>query len=601
MCGVAGILSFSPPSHLLDCIGAMQGALQHRGPDDQGVYISADRQAALTHTRLSILDLTSAGHQPMTIDGKRYWITFNGEIYNFLNLRKKLEAQGESFISHTDTEVILRLYRQKGKDCVQDLQGMFAFAIWDDQQKTCFLARDPLGIKPLFYSQLGTQLIFASELKAILASQLISPQLNPTALYEYFSTGSVPEPLTLIRDIHQLSPGCCLEWRNGETHLSQYWQMDFTPDNTIDELTANKIVREALMESIQSHFLSDVPVGIFLSGGIDSSAILALARQTQTTNISTYSIAFEESQFDEGSVARKTAQYFETDHHEEIITAASAKILFSQYLKSLDQPSVDGLNTFSVSKLASQDNKKVVLSGLGGDELFAGYRSFKTIPKMMRYRSQLKSLDPLFKTAILGVSSLTQNPKLKRLEDFFAVNASTTGAYQSMRGIFAQREAELLVRLYCPDFNKLNKPNFIQIVPPPKFPSIGDEVSYLEISRYMRNQLLRDSDVMSMRFGLELRVPFVDKKFLETLLKIPSKYRLSLDKKILIESIPEIPKWVINRPKQGFSFPFQQWLNEDWLEDFFHFKEIPKQISLTIWYRKWLIIVLNYWLQSIGL
>jgi asparagine synthase (glutamine-hydrolysing) len=377
--------------------------------------------------------------------------------------------------------------------------------------------------------------------------------------------------------------------------------MDFTPDNTIDELTANKIVREALMESIQSHFLSDVPVGIFLSGGIDSSAILALARQTQTTNISTYSIAFEESQFDEGSVARKTAQYFETDHHEEIITAASAKILFSQYLKSLDQPSVDGLNTFSVSKLASQDNKKVVLSGLGGDELFAGYSSFNIIPKMIRYRSQLKSLDPLFKTVILGVSSLTENPKLKRLEDFFAVNATTTGAYQSMRGIFAQREAELLVRLYCPDFNKLNKPNFIQIVPPPKFPSIGDEVSYLEISRYMRNQLLRDSDVMSMRFGLELRVPFVDKKFLETLLKIPSKYRLSLGKKILIESVPEIPKWVINRPKQGFSFPFQQWLGEDWLEDLFYFKEIPKQISLTIWYRKWLIIVLNYWLQSICL
>ena len=528
MCGISGLLSVSPWSNLESVTQNLQSALTHRGPDDQGVYINGDRQVTLIHTRLSILDLTSAGHQPMTIDGDRYWITFNGEIYNFLDLRSKLEAQGEKFNSHTDTEVILRLYHRKGKDCVHDLQGMFAFAIWDDHQKTCFFARDPLGIKPLFYSQVGSQLIFASELKAILASKLISPQLNPTALYEYFSTGSVPEPLTLIRGIHQLSPGHYLEWYNGEISQSQYWQIDFTPDNTIDELATRRIVREALIQSVQSHFLSDVPVGIFLSGGIDSTVILALARQTQNNDLSTYSIAFEESQFDEGSVARRTAQYFKTDHHEEIVTAASAKRLFSRYLKSLDQPSVDGFNTFFVSKLAAQNNKKVVLSGLGGDELFAGYGSFKTIPKMMQYHSQLKSLKPLLKMSALGLGRLTQNPKLKRLGDFFAVNATTANAYQTMRGIFSRGEAEKLVRLYCPILNAMEYLNYSTISPRNKFPSMADEISYLEITRYMRNQLLRDSDVMSMRFGLELRVPFVDKLFLEAISKIPSQYRLSL-------------------------------------------------------------------------
>ena len=601
MCGISGLLSVSPWPNLDKITQNLQSALTHRGPDDQGVYINGDRHVALTHTRLSILDLTSAGHQPMAIDGDRYWITFNGEIYNFLELRNKLEAQGERFSSHTDTEVILRLYRQKGKDCVQDLQGMFAFAIWDDHQKTCFLARDPLGIKPLFYSQRGSQLIFASELKAILASQLISPQLNPTALYEYFSTGSVPEPLTLINNIYQLSPGHYLEWHNGETSLSQYWQIDFTPDNKIDALDAKNIVRESLLKSVQSHFLSDVPVGIFLSGGIDSTAILALARQTQIANISTYSIAFEETEFDEGNLAKKTAQHFETDHYETVITAESAKILFGQYLKSLDQPSIDGLNTFSVSKLAAEDNKKVVLSGLGGDEIFAGYSSFETIPKMLQYRNRLKTLEPLLKKAILGASSITGNPKLKRLEDFFSVNATTTAAYQSMRGIFARREAMELVKLYCPNFNEFDNSSHIKISHLSKFPSIEDEVSYLELSRYMRNQLLRDSDVMSMHFGLELRVPFVDKLFLEAIFKIPSQCRLNFGKKLLIESVPELPDWVINRPKQSFSFPFQQWIDKDWLQNSLHIKEVPKQISLTTWYIKWLIIVLNYWLQDIGL
>jgi asparagine synthase (glutamine-hydrolysing) len=207
---------------------------------------------------------------------------------------------------------------------------------------------------------------------------------------------------------------------------------------------------------------------------------------------------------------------------------------------------------------------------------------------------------PLLKISASGLGRLTRNPKLQRLGDFFAVNATTTSAYQAMRGIFSRREAEKLVILYCPDSNEVEHLNYSTIPFGNQFPSMADEISYLEITRYMRNQLLRDSDVMSMRFGLELRVPFVDKIFLETISKIPSQYRLTFGKKLLVNSVPEIPEWVINRPKQGFSFPFQQWLDKDWLENFFHPKKVPKEISVTIWYRKWLIIVLNYWLQEIG-
>jgi len=596
MCGIAGIISLTPPSNLKERIESMQRSLQHRGPDDRGIYISNDRYVALAHTRLAILDLTSAGHQPMTIDGDRYWITFNGEIYNFLELRQQLEAQGEKFTSHTDTEVILRLYRHKGKNCVYDLRGMFAFAIWDDYQKTVFLARDALGIKPLFYSQLQNCLVFASEVRAILASQLVYFEINPIALYGYFCTGSVPEPLTLITNVQQLPAGHYLEWQNGEISQTQYWQMDFTPDNTIDEFNAKIIVRNALIESVQSHFISDVPIGIFLSGGIDSTAILALARKTLTTDISTYSIGFEETQFDERSIARKTAEFFETDHHEEVITAGLGKVLFNQYLLSLDQPSIDGLNTFAVAKLASQNNKKVVLSGLGGDELFAGYGSFKTIPKMMRYHSKLAIL----KIAVTSLSLISQNHKLKRLADFVTVDPTVTSAYQTMRGIFSRREAKELVSLYCQQSNLDDDSNYSKVPTMPQFLSIEDQVSYLEISRYMRNQLLRDSDVMSMRCGLELRVPFVDKLFVEKVLKIPAKYRLNFGKKLLIQSVPEIPEWVVNRPKQGFTFPFQQWIDKDWMEDTLHITKIPRHIPQSTWYRKWLIVVLNNWLREIG-
>jgi asparagine synthase (glutamine-hydrolysing) len=369
----------------------MQTALQHRGPDDAGICISTDQQAALAHTRLSILDLSPAGHQPMSTSDGRYSITFNGEIYNFQQLRQNLIDQGEKFHSQTDTEVILKLYQRIGADCVHHLRGMFAFAIWDDWEKTCFLARDPLGIKPLYYWQSGTTLVFASELRAVLASGLPGVNLSPEGLYGYLTTGSVPEPYTLIADIHCLAAGHWLYWQNGNITKKQYWQINFTPEE-ISPPEAREIVRTALVDSIQHHFISDVPVGIFLSGGIDSTTILALATQTQQSQLSTYSITFAESEYNEGELAQKVANHFGAKHTEYQVTASFAKDIFPNFLAAIDQPSIDGFNTFCVSKVAHDQGMKVVLSGLGGDEIFGGYQSFQKVPQMVSFSKNTKFL-----------------------------------------------------------------------------------------------------------------------------------------------------------------------------------------------------------------
>ena len=594
MCGIAGILSPNhQPEHLEILIERMQQALHHRGPDDRGIFISQDKQVALAHTRLSILDLTAAGHQPMSIDNGRYWITFNGEIYNFQELRSRLESQGEQFSSHTDTEVLLKTYQYYGQDCVHHLRGMFAFAIWDDLEKTCFLARDHLGIKPLYYWQSGSTLVFASELQAILASKIPNLELSSKGLYGYLTTGTVPEPYTLIEDIYCLEAGHSLFWDNVQLTKKPYWQLEFGSEPiTLPE--AQEIVRNALIDSVQHHFISDVPVGIFLSGGIDSTSIVALARQTQTNKLCTYSIAFAENEWNEGELASQTAQHFGTEHTEYKLDAATGKTLFSQFLEQIDQPTIDGFNTFCVSQIAHQNGTKVVLSGLGGDELFGGYASFQKVPQMVSWASKLSRLSQIIKYSGQFLETAAHKPHLKRIGDFLQQSPSSFNAYRSYRGIFSHLEACQISNTLFPDLN-VNTNSYQNSFP--KQPSIEDEVSFLELSRYMRNQLLRDSDVMSMAWGLELRVPFVDRILLEKIAVIPSNIRLAPKKQLLTQAIPELPSWVINRPKKGFAFPLQQWLEGEW-NHYFDLSMFRENIDLQFWYRRWSLAILKYWWEK---
>ncbi len=414
-------------------------------------------------------------------------------------------------------------------------------------------------------------------------------------MYGYLINGSVPEPHTLIEGIHCLEAAHSLYWKSSKLTQQQYWQINFgTEITSLPE--AKEKVRAALIDSIEHHFVSDVPVGIFLSGGIDSTAVLALARQTQKGELRTYSIAFEETQWNEGEIARNVAKEFNTDHREYKVTASLGRELFPQFLEAIDQPTIDGFNTFCVSQIAHNDGTKVVLSGLGGDELFGGYQSFQKVPQMVLWSQQLEVFHPIRSGVGMALAHWGTSPQMRRVGDFLQQTPNSAAAYRSLRGIFSHSEACAIAQHYLRDraLPMLNRQS-----PFSNLPSLEDEVSLLEISCYMRNQLQRDSDVMSMAWGLELRVPFVDRALIEAIASIKSNIRLAPKKQLLIQAVPELPSLVTNRPKQGFSFPFQQWLTTEW-HDYFRQIDCPKDISLKAWYRRWSLAILQYWWQQVS-
>src|ERR1700736_2710617 len=586
MCGIAGILN---PGHDRDDLELrlrrFARDLHHRGPDDSGQFVSKNGVAGLVSTRLAIQDLSAAGHQPMTTADGRYTIVFNGEIYNFKQLRSELEVDGEIFNSDSDTEVILKMYTRYGPDCVREFAGMFGIVIWDEIDESCFIARGALGIKPLYYFEESGRLIFASEVRALLNSGLIPRKLCRDAVTGYLLFGAVPEPLTLIEGVSALPAGHYMTWRAGKTRVTKFWELEFG-DDSIPETEAVRVVREALNDSIARHLVSDVPVGVFLSGGVDSTTVVALASRLTKTPLRTFCISFDNPEFNEGDIAARTAGHFGTQHSDWRLDSTTAKALLPTFLEKSDQPSIDGFNTFCVSKLAHDHGLKVVLSGLGGDELFGGYRSFQIVPFMVR-ASRL--LDPV-KT---GVGQLLQqrfaSARTNRLGHFLTDLPITSAAYWAMRGIFTPREVvKLMPRFGCEA--KDDKTQLPMFVPPQ--PTLEDEVSYLEIARYMRNQLLRDSDVMSMAWSLELRVPFVDVNLIGALRQIPARMRLASNKRMLLSAVPEIPKCVRERPKQGFAFPFKEWLTGEW-QEIFRRIETESPILLKSWYRSWCLFALE--------
>ncbi len=597
MCGIAGLInSRLSRDDVEKTLQRMQQQMHHRGPDDAGIFISPNATAGLVSTRLAILDLSPAGHQPMTSNDGRFHIVFNGEIYNYRELRSQLLVEGYQFQSNSDTEVILKMYQRDGPECVREFDGMFSIAIWDQQEQTCFLARDSLGIKPLYYHEENGQLLFGSELRTLLISDLAPRSCSPEAVAGYLLFGAVQEPNTLVRNVKAIPAGHYLLWRNGTVHLTKYWDIQFGFDSGNGKDAAH-VVRNALEESVDRHFVSDVPVGMFLSGGIDSTSIVALASKKKGSNLRTFCISFDNPAFNEGDVAERTAQHFGTQHSDWRLDSGTAKSLLNEFLNRSDQPSIDGFNTFCVSKLAHDQGYKVVLSGLGGDELFGGYHSFQLVPRLVSYS---RALNPVFFLRGAGgrfLESAATSPRMRRLGFFLQGVPATTAAYWAVRGTFTPREVEQLLGLYCADAgdNRFPINGYLQGQPTP-----GDEVSYLEMSRYMRNQLLRDSDVMSMAWSLELRVPFVDRKLLETVATIPAQIRLAAGKRLLLDAIPEIPEWVRNRPKQGFAFPFQEWITGEWGEVFRRI-ESKSPVRLKNWYRCWCLFALENFLQRNGI
>ena len=591
MCGIAGILTSVPGAlDLARTLAPVQQALRHRGPDGCGAWQSPSGQAAFAHVRLAIFDPTTAGHQPMSIDEGRYTIVYNGAIYNFRELRAELESAGVTFTTRSDTEVILRLYARDGINCLARLRGMFALARWDERERTCLLARDRFGIKPLYYAAGADHLVFASEVRALAASGLISRALDPAGVYGYFRTGSVPEPLTILQAVRALPAAHYAQWRDGALTMSPYWRLQFTP-SAGGAGTVVEEVRQALVDSVTAHLAGDVPVGLFLSGGIDSTALLSLAHQSGHA-LDAYSMTFPSLPDDEGPAALRSAEHYGARSFHQPMDAAAARRAVAGFLRAVDQPSIDGLNTFVVAQRAAGQGAKAVMSGTGADELFGGYPSFRGVPRLAAWHGRAAVAGPLAALAGRAIERTALGSRARRVGDLLQQAPGLAAAYGTYRGIFTRREAATLTA------------HFTGAAPPAGPPPEGggpsreadaDEVTRLELTRYVRNQLLRDGDVMSMAHGLELRTPFLDGPLVEVLARLPAEVRAAPGKDLLRRAVPELPAWVTARPKQCFQFPFERWLGGEW-SDVDGDAARRCGVATDTWYRKWSIYVLESWM-----
>lgn len=570
MCGIAGLLGGYSRTEGLVTTGTMVQALKHRGPDGNDVVcveISADRRLFLGHARLSILDLSDRAAQPMCHAPTGSWLIYNGEIYNFAELRGELEGLGHRFVSTGDTEVLLKALVQWGAEAMRRVRGMYAFAFWDGRQKHLLLGRDPFGIKPLLLARDGQSLLFASEIRGLRASGRVDLQLNPAGIRSFLAFGCVIEPATIFQEVVVVPPGhVVLVDANGRVAPPQ---RVLTLANVMPRgndgfrgsaREAIEAVRSELQRSVREQLVSDVPVGIFLSGGVDSSVLAALADRTGIANDVRYlTVCFPEQEFSELGYARQVARDLSGRHQTVQLDSQHMADLLPRALSSMDQPSLDGFNTFVVSNVAAKNGIKVVLSGLGGDEIFGGYTSFWKAPLLSRFPALLSFLGRHLPRRVFRSESerlkLTYAQKCLDMQDVYLLQRSIRWDPQ-MFGVATLGS--------LPD-KSLTMPEARELTTDHRL-SDYNRISYFESVFYMRNQLLRDSDIMSSANSIELRVPFLDMKLLEFAWSVPGAQHVSLLrgskrilKQILNETIPGLP---LGRPKMGFVFPWQRWLRD---------------------------------------
>src|SRR5713226_4367653 len=574
MCGIFGILSREGDVSR-DVLTRAQNCLAHRGPDDSGAVVidgsaGPPRQLGFAHTRLSIIDLSPLGHQPMQDPVTGSWIVFNGEIYNFRELRTELEAAGVEFRSHSDTEVILAAYRVWGESCLLRLGGMFAFALWDAPRKRLVLARDPMGIKPLYYHQSEQTFIFASEVRTLLQTGLVPQKVDPTGVLSYLAFGSVYEPWTIVEGVRAVPPGHVLAVENGSVSSREYWNPLQSFSRAGSESPSGNGVATAdqlpatLRDAVLSHLVSDVPVGLFLSGGIDSSALVAILSHNGV-RANTFSLVFQEAEFNEGQYSREIARRFGTEHHEIAVSQQDTLALVPDALCAMDQPTIDGINTYLVSAKTRAAGVKVALTGLGADEMFAGYSNFRRVPRMERFARRFGRLPGLARRSLAAsmVAFGAKSDRNRKLAELATGHGSTVHPYFLVRTLFGAAEREVLAGEGFGDSERALEDVLRESIARSSILDPVNRVSYLESHFYMRNTLLRDSDSMSMAHGLELRVPFLDRALVEACFRIPGSKKLQgdLPKSLLLASLGvELPREIVSRPKRGFTLPFERWL-----------------------------------------
>lgn len=565
MCGICGSISLTGgQAEQRPLLRSMCQTLHHRGPDDEGFF--SDDHALLGMRRLSIIDLDT-GHQPLSNEDGTLWLIFNGEIYNYRELRTRLRQQGHHFTTQSDSEVIVHAYEEYGMQCVTHFNGMFAFAIWDAARRRLFLARDRLGIKPLYYWAQGEQLVFGSELSALLAHPAVPRDLDLLALDQFLTVEYIPVPRTILQGVCKLPPGHWLRFDEEGMQLEQYWDVPQRPFSG-SYTEAVETLTELIADAVRLRLVSDVPLGAFLSGGLDSSSIVAFMSQAAPEPIRTFSIGFGEQSYNELPYARQVAAHFHTQHHEEFLEPDITDLAL-RLLNHLDEPLADFsiFPTYLVSKVASQQ-VKVVLSGDGGDELFGGYdtyvaqhadRYYRHLPALLRQ----KTLPALFDRVPPQPAKKGLINKSKR----FVEGAALPPVWQHTRWMSFMTDADKAA-LYHPDLaQQLNGRSGLAFVEPYFQQSAGRDPlaqqQYVDVKTYLADNILTKVDRMSMAASIEARVPLLDYRLVEFALNLPPAWKMQRGqtKLILRRALRDVlPAAILAKPKQGFSIPLKHWL-----------------------------------------
>lgn len=571
MCGIAGIITDA--TDIEERLRRMSESIAHRGPDDQGCQVWRARdsiQTGFAHRRLSIIDLSPAGRQPMTSSDGRYTIVYNGEIYNYLELRHALEERGAAFRTKTDTEVLLELYRAHGAACLEHLRGMFAFALRDNESGDVFIARDRLGIKPLYYYSDAGVFLFCSELLGLLASESAPRVLDVVSLDSYLSFGAVQEPRTIIEGVRSLPPAhFMVVGANGEIReMKRYWRLPASR-NDIEKDEAIAQTRVLLEESVRLHLLADVPLGAFLSSGVDSASIVALMSKHAGGRVKTFTVCFEEQEFSEDRLARQVAGRHHTEHSEIVLSEAEMLASLPEAISAIDQPTIDGVNTWVIARATRRAGITVALSGLGGDELFGGYPSFRRARTLSQYGAPVRWLNPASRRRLARVAAGVLGDSLpsQKTASLISAGADSLASYAGMRGLFSRTSRNNLISARVRDAQAAGDyelpPETIELVRAGEANGdVFNRISRYEMSLYMANMLLRDTDAMSMSSALEVRVPLLDHKLVEWIYSLPGALKTGRrPKQLLIDAMgADLPSEIANRKKTGFALPFERWI-----------------------------------------
>ena len=574
MCGICGKVFFDKDQTLSpDILKKMMAVMNHRGPDDEGMYIS--KQVGLGHKRLTIIDLNT-GKQPISNEDGTVWIVYNGEIYNYKGLRAYLVKKGHTFKTETDTEVIVHMYEEYGEKCISKLRGMFAFALWDARKKTLLLARDRVGIKPLYYSITKSSIVFASEIKSILVDPSVKREVNLAGVGKFLTYFYTPGPETVFKNIDKLNPGYFLIFKAGKAVVKQYWDLNFShPETGGNFKTSVTELTDILRETVCDHMISDVPVGFLLSGGIDSTALLSFATEQTEKDISTFTIGFEGHDFaDERPYARLAAEKFGTKHHEMTITAKDFLEFLPKYVWHMEEPVCEppAIALYFVSKLA-KEYVKVLISGEGGDEAFAGYPNYRNFVWLERLKRLFGPLNGSVSKILSHMSSLSLFSKFKKYAPLMNIPLDSY-YYSRSSGPFSFFNANI-ENLYSEGFkNHVNKKRALEPATA-YFANVSDQnnldkMLYVDTKTWLPDDLLIKADKITMANSVELRVPLLDHKVLEFAARLPAHYKLNgfTTKYILKEAFCDrVPKEILNRKKTGFPVPYENWMNNECMEE----------------------------------